>query len=207
MTTYARFAVLVGAFFTGVVTLTLAACGGQQTGTGGPTTGSGSSQFFNDADVIFAQRMIVHHQQAIMMAKIAESHARDPNVEHLAAQIEAEQAPEIQTMTGWLQAWGKPAPTTTAGMMSSPGMMPSMPTMMPQPDLSKMIDMHGAAFDRMFLEMMITHHEDAVDMTKTEQASGANPEAKQLAKNIETSQTAQITQMQQMLSTPAPTGS
>lgn len=200
MKRYATFPALVGALSMGVLTLALAACGGQQAGTG-------SAQILNDADVLFAQKMIVHHQQAILMAKAAESRAQDPNVKQLAAQIEAEQAQEIQTMTGWLQAWGKPAPTMTPGMMPSPGMIPSMPTMTPQPDMSKMMDMHGAAFDRMFLQMMIMHHKDAVEMARTEQASGANPEAKQLAKNIETSQTAQITQMQQMLNTPAPTRS
>lgn len=181
----------------------LVACGGQQTGNGGQTTGPSPTQVFNDTDVAFAQQMIVHHQQAITMAQIAQSHGHDPKVKQLAAQIEAEQTPEIQTMSGWLQAWAMPTMTT----MPSPGMMPSMPTMMPQPDMSTMMGMQGAAFDRMFLQMMIIHHQDAVNMAKAEQASGANPEAKQLAKNIETSQTAQITQMQQMLSTPAPTQS
>ena len=61
---------------------------------------------FRDAAAAFAQQMIVDHQQAIAMAKIAQSHGQDPNVKQLAAQIEAEQAPEIQTMAGWLQAWG-----------------------------------------------------------------------------------------------------
>jgi uncharacterized protein (DUF305 family) len=135
------------------------------------------------------------------MAKIAESRAEDPNVKQLASKIDAEQSPQIQTMTGWLRAWGKPVPTTT------PGTMPSMSPMMPGPDISATTGMQGAKFDRRFLQMMTAHHRAAVAMAKTEQASGANPEAKQLAKNIETSQTAEISQMQQMLTTLSPTHS
>lgn len=199
--------------------LTLMACGGQPAGTGGSTTGSNSTQPFNDVDVAFAQQMIVHHQQAIAMAKMAQSRAQDPNVKRLAAEIEAAQGPEIQTMTSWLQAWGTPMPSMTPSMTpgmtpsvhdmapSSGGMMRSMPGMMPQPDMSKMMDRHGAEFDRMFLQEMITHHQGAVDLAKIEQSSGANPDAKQLAKSIESSQTAQITQMRQMLGSPAPTKS
>jgi uncharacterized protein (DUF305 family) len=191
--------------------LTLIACGTQPAGTGGPTTGP-NTQPFNDVDVAFAQQMIVHHQQAIAMAKMAQSHAQDPNVKRLAAEIEAAQGPEIQTMTGWLQAWGTPMPSVTPGMTpsmhgmvpSSGGMMRSMPGMMPQPDMSMMMDRHGVEFDRMFLQEMITHHQGAVDLAKIEQSSGVNPDAKQLAKSIESSQTAQITQMRQMLSSPTP---
>jgi uncharacterized protein (DUF305 family) len=194
----------------GALVLALAACGGQA-GTGGSTTGPSAIRVFNTVDVTFAQQMIVHHQQAIAMAKIAVARAQDPKVKQLAATIEAQQAPEIQTMTSWLQAWGTPAPTATPGMMPPmPSMMPSpgmMPSMVPQPDVSKMTRMSGAEFDRMFLQLMIMHHQGAVEMAKTEEVSGANPEAKQFAKSIETSQSAQISQMQQMLGTPAPTRS
>src|SRR5262245_16345863 len=156
-------------------------------------TASSPASSFNDADVMFAQRMIPHHQQAIEMAQMAPSHAQNPKVKHLAAEIVVAQAPEIKTMTGWLHAWGKPVPT---GM---PGMMSPVPGMMSPQDMSQLMAAHGAHFDRMFLQMMIRHHQGAVDMAKTEQARGLNPDAKKLAQQIETSQTAQIAQMQQML--------
>ncbi len=170
---------------------------------------SSPASSFNDADVMFAQHMIPHHQQAIQMAQMAASHAQNPKVKELAAKIEAAQAPEIKTMTGWLQTWGKPVPTGMPGMMSSmPGMMgsptpgmsgPSMPGMMSQQEMSQLMAAHGAHFDRLFLQMMIRHHQGAVEMAKTEQAEGVNPAAKKLAQQIETSQTTQIAQMQQML--------
>ena len=112
-------------------------------------------------------------------------------------------------MTGWLHAWGKPVPTAMPGMMSPmPGMMgspgprasgPSMPGMMSQREMSELMATHGVDFDQMFLQMMIRHHRGAVEMAKTEQAAGINPAARKLAKQIETGQTAEIAQMQQML--------
>ncbi|MBB5157502.1 DUF305 domain-containing protein [Saccharopolyspora phatthalungensis] len=176
--------------------LVLAGCGTGQPGTGGaPTTPQPppATQVFNDADVTFAQQMIPHHQQAIQMSQMVQARSQNPQVKELAGRIEAAQQPEIQTMTGWLQSWGKPVPTMGPGMMQHQPGMPSME------DMSRMMGTSGPDFDRMFLQMMIAHHEGAVQMAKTEQAQGQYPDAKQLARNIETSQTAEIAEMQQML--------
>lgn len=168
------------------------------------------TQQANDTDVQFLQQMIVHHQQALMMAKMAAQQAADPEVKQLAVEIDQEQTPEIEQMSSWLQQWGKPVPSMGPGMampsMSPPmghGMMPSMG---PMPDLGQMQSMTGEQFDQMFLQMMIAHHEGAVAMAKAEITGGANPAVKQLAQKIQASQTAQIQQMRQMLgATPSPT--
>ena len=169
----------------------------------GPPSVTAPSQTssFNEADVMFAQQMIPHHQQAIQMAQMAPSHAQSPKVRQLAARIGAAQAQEIKTMTSWLHAWGKPVPSGMPGMMSPmPGMMGSpSPGIVSQQEMSQLMAAHGAQFDRLLLQMMIRHHEGAVEMAKTEQARGLNPAAKKLAHQIETSQTAEIAQMQQML--------
>ncbi|QRP49090.1 DUF305 domain-containing protein [Amycolatopsis sp. FDAARGOS 1241] len=65
--------------------------------------------------------------------------------------------------------------------------------------MQKLQQAGGTAFDRMFLQMMVTHHQGAVAMAKTELASGSSPDAKALAQRIIDSQTAEIAQMQQML--------
>jgi uncharacterized protein (DUF305 family) len=196
--------------------LVLVGCGGSSqrpmaaiSGNHPLATASSPASSFNDADVMFAQQMIPHHRQAVQMAQMAPSHTQNPKVRDLAARIAAEQAPEIQTMTGWLHTWGKPVPTGTPGMMSPmPGMMgspgrgmsgPSMPGMMSQQEMSQLMARHGAHFDHMFLQMMIKHHQGAIEMARTEQSQGVNPAAKKLARQIETSQTAEIAQMQQLL--------
>jgi len=57
----------------------------------------------------------------------------------------------------------------------------------------------GAMFDKMWLQMMIEHHQGAVDMAKTEIEQGKNPEAKALAQKIADAQEAEITEMQGMV--------
>jgi uncharacterized protein (DUF305 family) len=200
-----------------MVTVLIGAVGGvllmTGCGAGSTPTSSASGQVFNGADVAFNQQMIVHHQQGIVMADVAKERAVSPQVKQLATQIAAEQPLEIATMSGWLRSWGKPVPgattqaasptPTTGRMPMMPSMSPMMPSMSPQPGISGMMAMHGAQFDQLFLRMMTAHDADGVAMAKTEQASGANPQEKQLAKNVETSQTAQIAQMQQMLQSPS----
>ena len=59
--------------------------------------------------------------------------------------------------------------------------------------------MSGIAFDRMFLQMMIVHHQGAIDMSQTELPQGSNPAARQLAQRIISTQHAEIHEMQTLL--------
>lgn len=72
----------------------------------GASSGSAADTTHNDADVMFVQMMIPHHRGAIEMAQLAPTRASSQQVKDLAAKIEAAQAPEIEQMTAWLQAWG-----------------------------------------------------------------------------------------------------
>ena len=146
-------------------------------------------QQHNQADVVFLQKMIPHHDQAIMMSRMARNRAAAPKVKDLAARIEAEQGPEIQQMRSLLTAWGAPAPATPGGMGAMGGMG--------QGQMSGM--MSGTGFDRMFLQMMIVHHQGAIEMSQTELAQGSNPAARRLAQQIITTQQAEIREMQTLL--------
>ena len=189
-------------------TLTLAACS-TNGDTGSKTTSSSqsassSSSKHNDADVSFAQDMIPHHAQAVVMATMAQARASDPKVKALAVDIKAAQGPEIEQMSGWLKVWGEKVPATdsASGDMSGHD-MGSMdgdtPGMMSSGQMSRLGMASGAMFDRMWLRMMIQHHEGAVEMAGTEQRDGQSPDAVALAKKIEAAQTAEISQMQEML--------
>ncbi|MBB5084537.1 DUF305 domain-containing protein [Nonomuraea endophytica] len=169
----------------------LTACGGSEPPAAAPTPAAATSATFNDADVMFAQMMIPHHRQAVEMADLAVGRAADQEIKDLAAKIKAAQDPEIQTMQGWLQEWGKPLPTG--------GMDHAMPGIMSEDDMKKLAAAKGAAFDRMFAELMIAHHNGAIEMARTEQQQGADPEAKELAKAIETAQQTEVAQMRALL--------
>ncbi|MBF8189090.1 DUF305 domain-containing protein [Nonomuraea sp. K274] len=155
------------------------------------TAGAQPAGTFNDADVMFAQMMIPHHEQAVEMADLAPARAADPEIKELAAKIKAAQDPEIQTMKGWLTEWGKPSPEG--------GMGHEMPGVMSEEDMTKLKAAKGTEFDKLFAQQMIAHHNGAIEMARTEQANGSNPQAKELATTIETTQQVEVEQLQKIL--------
>jgi uncharacterized protein (DUF305 family) len=169
--------------------------GGQAAATPTSPSAAESAPAHNAADISFATDMIPHHSQAVEMADMAIAKASNADVKALAVKIKAAQDPEIVTMTGWLRAWNQPVPPSSmsgmSGMSSSTGM-----GMMSDADMASLDRATGKAFDTMWVSMMITHHQGAVDMSKTELASGQYAGAKTLAQSIVTSQTAQIAQLQ-----------
>jgi uncharacterized protein (DUF305 family) len=184
----------------GVAVLVLAAgCGGNDKGGMDHGKGSNSTQTggstgtFNDADVSFAQNMIPHHQQAVEMATLAETKATNPQIKKLAADIKGAQQPEIDLMTGWLKAWGKPV--TPAGGHGGH----AMPGMMSEPEMTTLKSASGADFDRQFARMMIAHHNGAIDMAREVQAKGCDPQVRKLAVDIEKTQSAEVATLQKLL--------
>ncbi|MGW3353386.1 DUF305 domain-containing protein [Nonomuraea rubra] len=179
-----------------------AACGGGSTSSAGftalsqttPTATAASGQpspAFNHADVMFAQMMILHHQEAIEMAKLAATRGSDSEIKRLASKIEKEQEEETQAMKGWLSEWGKPEPM--------PGMGHDMPGGMSEEDMQKLQSAEGKEFDKLFAEQMVTHHKGAIEMARTEESDGADPQAKELAKTIIATQQEEVKQLEQIL--------
>ncbi len=146
----------------------------------------------------FATDMIPHHRQAVDMAAMAATKASDPGVKAIAAKIRAGQEPEIATMAGWLTAWGEPVPSPGA-MHHDMGDMGGMPGMLTDTELRQLGAASGAAFDKLFLTLMIKHHEGAVETATTAQAQGESPAVKQLAGAVVASQTAEIAEMKALL--------
>lgn len=145
----------------------------------------------NAADTMFAQGMIPHHEQAVEMSQMMLGKTNMPAaVTDLATRIKAAQAPEIDTMTGWLKSWNEAA-TMGAGH--------TMDGMMGQDDLKQLEAAQGTEAARLFLKQMVAHHQGAVIMAKTETAQGKNTDAIKLSKNIVTAQETEIKQMQHLL--------
>lgn len=178
--------------------LTLSACGGNADG--------GSDADYNDQDVAFATDMIPHHAQAVQMSDIAIERAQSQEVKDLAEDISGAQGPEIEQMSSWLESWGEDVPDTDgdmAGMDHSgsggSGGSGGMDGMMSSEQMDELESASGAAFDELFLSMMIEHHQGAIEMAQTQQAEGQFPEAVDLAETIEKTQAAEIETMQELL--------
>ncbi len=142
----------------------------------------------NSADISFAQQMIPHHTQAIMMSDILlEKDNINPQVVSLAQQIKDAQQPEIEQMQSWLKQWGAPLEgqghNMDMGTSMAPGTspMPSMMGMMSPEQMQQLRDAQGAEASRLFLTQMIEHHRGAIAMAKTEIQDGQSPEAIALA--------------------------
>ena len=152
---------------------------------------------FNDADVMFAQMMIPHHEQAIEMSDIA----LDPTVgasdvvKALATRIKGAQDPEIATMKAFLTTWKKSL--TPDSSMDHSDMMSGM---LSADDITKLSSLRGTEFDRAWMTGMIAHHEGAIDMAKDVLKVGTNSAVRTLATAIETAQDSEILEMKELLS-------
>ena len=154
---------------------------------------------YNDADIMFAQMMIPHHQQAVEMSEMLLAKEGIPAqvVEFAQGVIDA-QGPEIDRMNAMREAWGQ-QPVTDSGGMGTMDEMGGMSGMMSQEDMTALEEAQGTEAARLYLEQMTAHHEGAVDMARDEVADGQNPHAITLAEQIINDQEAEIAQMQQML--------
>ncbi len=159
-----------------------------------PTIPKGA--LYTAADVHFMQGMIAHHGQAIHMSRLAASRGANPRLLRFATKIDQSQAGEILLMQGWLRAHSQVAP----GMESWRTM--SMPGMLTAEQLAGLDAAKGAEFDRLFLVLMIKHHEGALrmvaDLLATPRAA-QDVDVSVLANDVEVTQSAEIAIMQQML--------
>jgi uncharacterized protein (DUF305 family) len=168
-----------------LVLVLLAACSqGGQDQDNGPAAAAP-----NDADVTFTQNMIPHHQQAIEMARLVDTHTKRPQLRTLADGIVASQGQEVALMQGWLERWGKP--TAPEGM--DHGAM-HMPGMLGEAQLRQLRVVKDQDFDLAFVDLMTTHHQGAVEMANAELRDGSLPEVKRLAQQVIDAQQAEIDQ-------------
>ncbi|WP_296606652.1 DUF305 domain-containing protein [Nocardioides sp.] len=192
-----------------VLTLVLATAG---CGSDDARSGSGlSATEHNDADVAFATDMIQHHAQALSMVDLTMGRPLDPEVQRLAEDIRAAQGPEIETMSDWLNEWGEEVPPTMRdhshaghdmeGMGESMEGMDDteMPGMMSAEEMTALEEASDAEFQSMWLEMMVEHHEGAVEMAEEQQDDGRYRPAVDLAASITEAQQAEIDAMESML--------
>ncbi len=189
----------------------LAACGSdEQSAAPAAERTAANGDTFNDADVAFAADMIPHHADALVMVDMTQGRELSPELAQLSEEIRDAQAPEIEQMADWLTAWGEEVPETSRDHVNSHDMddMDDMGDMgddsgsqmgMDPADMEMLEEADGTAFETMWLEMMIEHHEGAIEMARSEQADGLFPDALGLAESIETSQSAEIDLMQEML--------
>ena len=188
--------------------LTLTACGSDESANA--PSAQVSETDHNEADVEFATDMIQHHAQALSMVDLTVDRTLDPEVQQLAEDIREAQGPEIETMSDWLQEWDEEVPATMRdhsnaghdmeGMSDSmDGLDSDMPGMMSGDDFDELENATDSEFQTMWLEMMIEHHEGAVEMAQDLQDDGQYKAAVDLAGDVVDTQTVEIDKMNALL--------
>jgi len=157
-----------------------------------------------DADVKFMQGMIGHHTQAIAMVELLKTHTQRNDMKLLGRRIEVSQTSEIQMMKTWLKNQGRDVPTDAdyKMMMAMPDM--AMPGMLTQKQMDELAAAKAAAFDRLFLEDMIQHHQGALTMVRglmATPAAGQDSAIYQFASSVEADQSAEINRMRALRAT------
>jgi uncharacterized protein (DUF305 family) len=192
-------AVLVALALAGVAVLAFTRKADGPNNMGGMDTNSESATYKQYAalkgeefDRMFLAGMIAHHEGAIDMANMVPAQAKHAELKALAQEIIKAQDKEIIDMTNWQQQWGYPA--------SSGEQMTDHSAMGMESDMAAMTDqlkgLTGDDFDKKFLELMIEHHQDAIDMARPGEVNAQHQEVKNLAKAIFNTQTQEISQMQ-----------
>lgn len=145
----------------------------------------------NSADFDYARMMIQHHTQALEMTELAPDHAKSTQVKRIAERISAAQKPEIEAMEGWLKANDGDERETSHDHAKMPGMATAA-------QLKELGTLDGEKFDRMFLKLMITHHEGAVTMATDVKAQGNNILIEEMADDVIAQQTTEISRMRDL---------
>ena len=150
------------------------------------------------ADTEFVQGMIAHHQQALAMVALVDDRTDRDDIPVLAERIRVSQTDEIARLETWLTDRGEDVPAADAHQHHE--LMPGMAT--PE-QLAGLEAASGPAFDRSFLELMITHHQGAVAMVVQlyEDGGGLEPVVDGLARDVEADQNIEIGRMQDLLAT------
>ena len=196
-----------------VAALLLSGCGEQQAAQEpqAPVQTAAGGVTFNQTDVEFATQMIPHHAQAVAMVVMANGRSLDDEVAGLMDEIREAQVPEIEQMSDLLGSWGEPVPATMLdhsnagheGQSHSETMREmgaeEMPGMMGADDMATLESASDAEFQRLWVEMMVEHHQGAIAMAEKEIADGENAETVALAEDIVASQSAEIERMEQLV--------
>ena len=161
---------------------------------------------FTDADVHFVSGMIGHHAQALVMARMAPTHAAGPELLTLAGRIINAQNDEIALMQRWLDDRGQVVPEVEISgidmMVHGAQHAMSMPGMLTRAQLAELDAADGAEFERLFLTYMIQHHEGAVTMVLdlfATDGAGQDEAVFKLASDIQVDQITEVARMKQML--------
>jgi uncharacterized protein (DUF305 family) len=172
-----------------------------------PATASAPPREPTEADTLFMQGMIHHHQQAVEMTALMPARTHNKKLLAFGKRISISQSDEIRFMQQWLEMHGKAVPAKhDMSHMDAKHMdmdaMPMMPGMLTPEQMRALEKSSGATFDRLFLTGMIQHHGGALTMVQDlfdTPAAGQDGALFDFVTDVDNTQTAEIKIMKSML--------
>ena len=133
-----------------------------------------SNTSYIKADVKFLQGMIVHHEQAIVMSNMASERTNNKTILDLARRIDVSQEDEINFMESWLKERDEYVHNSHHNnhmhedhkIHKNNNMHLDMVGMATPKQLNDLKNSKSTDFDRLFLQLMITHHDGALEMVE-----------------------------------------
>lgn len=178
--------------------LLIAQCGAAgRSSSGGPAPAARGGPGFNATDVMFLQMMLPHQEQGVKLVRLARRHPVRPEVRTLAAAIETTEAAEARRMRDRLRGWRRPL-RAHPGEHAAHGGMPRTT----DAELAALAGSPPGRFERAFLNLLIAHQDDAVQMARLEAGKGEDAWTRRLAQRVEKSRSAEIDQMLALLGSP-----
>jgi uncharacterized protein (DUF305 family) len=156
-----------------------------------------------EADVRFMRMMIAHHRQALEMTALVRERTSREDIQRMAWRMDVSQADEIDLMERWLTSRGETSPEPDHPHAAhGPHGHSEMPGLLTPEQMAHLAEASGPAFDRLFLEYMIFHHEGAILMAEelfATPGAGQEGEVYQFASHVEADQRIEIERMRRML--------
>ena len=149
-------------------------------------------------DLHYIDMTLMHHEQGVEMARLAEQKARGAQVKAFARKTASEQERDTKELLRYRDTWygGRPQMDHAQMMAHMKDMPGHKGTQMDHgADLEKLRAATGAAFDRLFLDTMISHHRMAVEMSNEAATKAEHAELKSFAKRVAAKQQAEIAEM------------
>ncbi|WP_309123958.1 DUF305 domain-containing protein [Arthrobacter sp.] len=168
-------------------------------------------------DAGFARDMQVHHSQAVEMSRIVRDQTDDVVIRTIAYDIAMTQQHQVGQMYAWLEEWGLPQSDgaermawmsgsghahtendggSGSGAIGADGLMPGMAT---DEELAQLAEATGEDAERIYLELMIDHHEAGAEMALAAVDLVQEPDVRELARKMAEGQTVEIAEMEKLL--------
>jgi uncharacterized protein (DUF305 family) len=193
---------IAAAFAAGCIALLLPSCSNSPSGDHARSNRiddtpviTGEPAAYTPADVAFANDTIAREDQGIGMSALVPDHSENPDVVAFAAKAGAALQVDTQVLKALRAQWkeGQDTPSGTSSLPTAPNNPANNPT------LAKLAPLHGAEFDTLYLNSMISLYQATIDLANGEVAKGKNVDAISLAKQIVKARQADVGQLQQLL--------